>query len=302
MTMRLSNSMIARASLADIQDVSNRLRDTQRKMSSGKEITKPSDDPFGTTKALTSRRDLEEITQTQRNVDDALAWQSVTETALARMSDVTQRARELLVQGASDSNGPTEREAIAKEIDQLVETAKTEANASYGGRYIFSGTLTNTKPYTVGGTDAYVGNSAAIVRTIGPGVSVPVNVTADQFLGTGGGDGKLIDTLRNIATHLRGGTAADGNALRNGDIVALDSNLDTFNSVRATVGAQTNRLESAQLRLAELEENTTEQLSKVEDADMAKTLIDFSLQQAVYQSALKSGANVLQGSLLDFLR
>jgi len=35
---------------------------------------------------------------------------------------------------------------------------------------------------------------------------------------------------------------------------------------------------------------------------MAKTLIDYSLQQSVYQSALKSGANILQGSLLDFLR
>jgi flagellar hook-associated protein 3 FlgL len=35
---------------------------------------------------------------------------------------------------------------------------------------------------------------------------------------------------------------------------------------------------------------------------MAKTLTDFSLQQAVYQSALKTGANIVQSSLLDFLR
>jgi flagellin-like hook-associated protein FlgL len=31
-------------------------------------------------------------------------------------------------------------------------------------------------------------------------------------------------------------------------------------------------------------------------------LIDFSMQQAVYQSALKSGANIIQPSLMDFLR
>jgi flagellin-like hook-associated protein FlgL len=35
---------------------------------------------------------------------------------------------------------------------------------------------------------------------------------------------------------------------------------------------------------------------------MAKTLIDFSMQQSVYQSALQSGANIIQASLLDFLR
>jgi len=39
----------------------------------------------------------------------------------------------------------------------------------------------------------------------------------------------------------------------------------------------------------------------VEDADMAKTLVDFSTQQAVYQAALKSGANLIQPSLMDFL-
>jgi flagellar hook-associated protein 3 FlgL len=43
-------------------------------------------------------------------------------------------------------------------------------------------------------------------------------------------------------------------------------------------------------------------LSETEDADMAKTLVAFSTQQAVYQSALKSGANIVQSSLLDFLR
>jgi flagellar hook-associated protein 3 FlgL len=43
-------------------------------------------------------------------------------------------------------------------------------------------------------------------------------------------------------------------------------------------------------------------LSNTEDADMAKTLVDFSTQQAVYQSALNAGARVVQVSLLDFLR
>jgi flagellin-like hook-associated protein FlgL len=35
---------------------------------------------------------------------------------------------------------------------------------------------------------------------------------------------------------------------------------------------------------------------------MAETLVHFSMQQAVYQSALKSGAQIIQPSLMDFLR
>ena len=90
--------------------------------------------PLPRGQALTYRRDLGQIDELSSNVKDALSWQSVTETALGKMSDVIQRARELLVQGGNDSNGPVERESIAKEIDQLLETVKTEANASYAGR------------------------------------------------------------------------------------------------------------------------------------------------------------------------
>ena len=306
MSMRLSNQMLARNTLADLNNVSNKLYDTQRKMSSGKEITRPSDDPFGTTRALTARRDLEDISQLQKNVDDALSWQSTTEVALAKITDATQRVRELLIQGASDSNSVQQREAIAKEIDQLIESIKTEANANYGGRYVFAGTDTNNAPYAVGGTDAYGGDNGNIVRTIGPGVSIPVNVRGADFLGgdpaVAQPDGLLLSTLRGISTNLRAGTPAAANALRTTSLQDLDRNLDNLVAVRATVGASTNRLETAVARLRELEEASTNTLTEIEGADMAKTLTDFSLQQAVYQSALKTGANIVQSSLLDFLR
>ena len=58
----------------------------------------------------------------------------------------------------------------------------------------------------------------------------------------------------------------------------------------------------ADARLGQLEETTTTLLSNTEDADMAKTLIDASTQQAVYQSALGPGRKIVQTSLLDFLR
>ena len=306
MSMRLSNQMLARNTLADLNNISNRLYDTQRKMSSGKEITRPSDDPFGTTRALTARRELEDIAQLQKNVDDALAWQGVTEVALGKITDATQRARELLIQGASDSNSIEQREAIAKEFDQLIETVKTEANGNYAGRFIFSGTETGTSPYGIGGSDVYNGDAGNIVRTIGPGVSIPVNVRGADFMGgdplVAQPDGLLLSTMRQIAVDLRANTPAAANALRTTNLQALDSNIDNLVAIRATVGATTNRLETAVNRLRELEEASTNTLTEIEGADMAKTLTDFSLQQAVYQSALKTGANIVQSSLLDFLR
>ncbi len=304
MTTRITQAMIARSTLADINAVATKLSATQQRMSSGKEISRPSDDPFATARALALASELDAHRQYQRNVDEAAAWQSVTDTALEKMTAIVQRSRELLVAGGSDGAGQAARAAMADEIDQLIGALKQEAGTTYGGRYVFAGTQTATKPYAIGGADAYLGDTAAISREIGPGVSVAVNVDGQSLLGNGQGaaDGLLLDNLRDIAQHLRGGTAADADALRIADLQALDANLQNLSRARAAVGATTNRLETAGARLAQLEEATTKLLSDVEDADMAKTFVEFSTQQAVYQSALRAGASIVQSSLLDFLR
>jgi flagellar hook-associated protein 3 FlgL len=304
MSTRITNQMISRSVLSDLNDVSNRLAQTQQKMSSGKQITRASDDPYGASRALTLRGELAGTQQYQRNVSEATAWQDVTDSALSTMSDALLRARDLAVQGASDGAGAAARTAAAQEIDQLIESVKQAANASYSGHYVFSGTATSTPPYVVGGSDAYAGDAGVVAREIGPGVSVQVNVLGSAVLGSGQGaaDGKLLNVLRDISQHLKSGTTADANTLRTTDLKGLDTSLDTINTVRATVGATTNRLASADGRLQQVEESTTKLLSDVEDADMAKTYTDFSMQQSVYQSALRAGANIVQQSLLDFLQ
>jgi flagellar hook-associated protein 3 FlgL len=306
MSTRITGSMVSQQVLADVMDVSSRLSQTQEKLASGKELTRPSDDPFQTSRALSLSNDLEGTQQYQRNVNDAQAWQQVTETALSSIGDAAQRARELLVQAGSDTSSPASRSAIADEIDQLIETIKGDAGVQYGGRYVMSGTKTDTAPYVTGGSppnDGYQGDGSAVYREIGPNVSVQVNALGSTVLGGGvPGDGGLISVLRGVSQHLRGGTPADATALRTTDLQALDKGLDTVTQTRAAVGATTNRLDTALSRLQEIEQSTTSLLSSTTDADMAKTMIDFSMQQAVYQSALRAGANIVQASLLDFLR
>jgi len=211
-----------------------------------------------------------------------------------------QRARELLVRGASDTTDAGSREAIAKEIDSLIESVKQDGNASFEGRYIFAGTKTDQVPYPDDGTDLYRGGANSVARQVGPGVSLDISVTAESFLGSGpaSGDGRLLDTLRDIAADLRSGD----NAAMQADVSRIDKNLDDMLGVRALNGARQNRLEAALGRMAQIEETTMTQLSDTEDADIAETLIELNSQQTAYQAALKVGANILQSSLLDFLR
>lgn len=303
MSMRVTTLMSSRATLRDLNDGLSRLNRLQDQLSSGKQISRPSDDPYGTSRALALRGELGGLDQLQRNVDDGIGWLNTSDTALGQMSDVLARVRELLVNGGNDTTGPASRAALADEIDQLAESVKQEADVQYGGRSIFSGTATDTSPYALGGADTYAGDAGTITRLIGPGVEIPINTDIRALLGDGQAarDDKLLNTLRDISDHLRGGTTADVNALRSTDLQRLDANLDVLNGIRADVGARTNRLEVAGSRLSGLALNSTKLLSDVEDADMAQTITQYTTQQAAYSAALKAGANIVQTSLLDFL-
>ncbi|MGB2712138.1 MAG: flagellar hook-associated protein FlgL [Conexibacter sp.] len=302
--MRITTAMTSRSTLRDLNDDLGRISRLQRKLSTGKEITRPSDDPYGASRALALRGDVEGLQQYQRNVGDGTAWLNTCDTALAQVSDALHRVRELLVAAGNDASGPEARAAAAAELDQLIEAVKQEANVTFGGRYVFSGTATDTPPYALGGADTYAGDAGTITREIGPGVTMPINADISGLLGEGqaAADDKLLDTLRDIADHMRGTTPADASALRGTDLARIDDNFDTLNALRADIGARTNRLAIAQSRLASIEENTTQLLSDTEDADIAKTLVEYSTQQAAYNAALRAGANVVQSSLLDFLR
>ncbi len=302
--MRITSGMIQRRVMADLNNVSERLTNTQTKIASNKELTRPSDDPFAVARALSLRQDLGGIHRYQSTAEDALGWQEATETSLSRMSDAVQRARELTIHGGSDTSDSTARQALATEIDALIGGVKENANATYRGQYLFAGTETSTPPYDLANEpprvpdDGYQGNGGAVAREIGPGVSIQVNLTGADLLGSGG-DGKLLHVLRDIAQHLRDGNATE---LRGNDLKKLDASLNGLLDSRALNGARANRVEAATTRLGQLEETTITQLSETEDADIAKQLIDFSSQQAAYQSALKAGANIIQSSLMDFLR
>ncbi len=294
MTDRITNAMTSRTVMSDIQSVFAQLAKTQAKLSSGKQLTKPSDDPFGTSRALLYRAGLEANRQYQANTADASAWLGATDTALSQMGSDANRARDLILQAANGTLSLSQRGTIASELDQIAESIKSAANTQYAGRYIFSGSATTTAPFSASGADTYLGNSDSISREIGQNIQVPINVTGDAVATP------LLAAIRQAAVDMRaGGTPAN---LSTVDLAAMDAASDTILTTRATVGAHTNRLTAASDRLQQLEQAQTQQLSDTEDADVAQTMIDFSNQSAVYQAALKAGANLIQPSLLNFLK
>ena len=296
MPARVTTLTLTRGVLDDVARASTRLARTQQKLSSGKELTRPSDDPSAVARALQLRTEMEGAQQFQRNVGEAQGWADVSDSALETVGEALQRARELVIQGGSGALGLEQRKAIATEVRGLIDTIKQAGNASYGGRYIFAGSATGTAPFALGASDVYGGNTDQIGRQIGPGVTLPINI--DGRTAIGDDDEGLLAALRGVVAHL---DANDADALT-ADAAVLDTSMDQLNAVRARVGATVNRLEVAAGRLAEYEGTTLKLLSDTEDADFAKAMIDFSVQQSALQAGLKAGASIVQNSLLDFLR
>jgi flagellar hook-associated protein 3 FlgL len=285
--------MTSRTVLSDLEATYAQMTQTQTQLSSGVSLTKPSDNPYGASQALTYKSELAANAQYQSNVSDGTSWLSATDTALSSMNNDLATARDLVVQGANTSLTQSDMNAIADQLDQLAESVKSEANTQYAGSYIFSGTKTETQPFTIGGADTYNGDTSSISREIGQNVSMPVNVTGDTVVSP------ILAAIRQAATDLRaGGTPAN---LGTTDLNGIDSAADTLSETQSTVGASENRLTSATSRLQQLQQAQTAQLSGVQDTDVAQAMIDFSTESAVYQAALKAGANLIQPSLMTYL-
>jgi len=301
---RITTDMVLGSTLADINNAQLALERSQRELSSGKAILRPSDNPVGTSQVIMLQSALDGLGSYERSAHDGGAWLKAAGGALSSLGELTQRVRELMLQASNGVNSHSDLEDIAQEIEQLTEMAKQQADTQYAGQYIFSGTLTATAPYVQGAGDEYQGNAGTIARSIGPGASVDVTVSIQSLLGEGqnAGDGKLLDTLRTVAKNLREGTPAAMKAVSGEDLEALQTSLDTLDSLQAQVGAASDQVTSALNRVEDLQNTTTAQLSNIQDANFAQVSMEFSSQQAAYDAALRAGATIVQQSLLEFLR
>jgi flagellar hook-associated protein 3 FlgL len=133
-------------------------------------------------------------------------------------------------------------------------------------------------------------------------VTVSTNISTLLGNGEASKDGKLLDTLRTIAQHLRGGTAEDREALGSSDLANLDTNLDTLSQLQAVSGSSIDQLRAALTRNEDLQTSITESLSNTEDTNVAATSIAYANEQAAYEAALRAGATIVQESLLNFLQ
>jgi flagellar hook-associated protein 3 FlgL len=278
-----------------LQANQGRLSTTENQLTSGKQITRPSDSPTGTMTAMLLRSDMHTQDQYSRNAQDGVNWLNTIDSALSSANDQTQRVRDLMVQGMSAGAGGSDsaRAGIATEIDQIRDSLIGIANTRYIDRPVFGGTTGGGAAYDSSGS--YVGDDGTVTRTVAEGTKVRVDSNGEDVFGTG--NNQVFSVLADISDHMQN----DPSQLSD-DLDRLDTAMKSIQVAQASVGARTNRVETLQQTANDRQVDLQSQLSEVEDIDLPKTITDMTLQQTAYQAALGATAKVIQPSLMDFLR
>ncbi|WP_154792096.1 flagellar hook-associated protein FlgL [Occultella kanbiaonis] len=293
MITRVTHQMTARTAAQNLQASLAELNKLTEQATSRTRISRPSDDPTGTSESLRLRGEHRVAQQHARNAQDGLGWLTTVDSAIQAGIDLIGRAQDLAIQGANGATAPAAREALAMEIDGIREALLVQANVTYGGRSVFAGTSDEASAFDPDGT--YTGVPGATVqRRIGANDSVRVD--ADGAAVFGSGAGSVFALMSDLAADLRSG--ADVSAR----IDEIDGRRQQMLGELTAVGTRYNRLEVAEVATQERMGGLESTLSAVEDVDMARMIIDLKSAEVAYQGALGVTARVLQNSLLDFLR
>ncbi|HZH62649.1 MAG TPA: flagellar hook-associated protein FlgL [Metabacillus sp.] len=292
--MRVTQGMLASNSLRHLSNSYDRLGDLQNQLSTGKKITRPSQDPVVAMKGMYYRSNLREIEQYQRNLSEAYLWMDNSEAGLEQANSALQRVRELIVQGKSDTYSDEDRFAIATEIEQLKLDLKETANTKVAGRYIFNGSNVDQPPVrSVDPVDVNINTEDYMVE-VSPGVKMKTNIDSEQIFGEG-----LFQTLNELTQTLNGNYDS---AKLDQLLQDIDSQLDSLQAQRSEMGARYNRLEMIDNRLGKSEIIANQIISDNEDAEIERVITDLTSQESVHRAALSVGARIIQPTLMDFLR
>ncbi|HUW61324.1 MAG TPA: flagellar hook-associated protein FlgL [Candidatus Bathyarchaeia archaeon] len=299
---RVTQGLMVTKALSNLHYQTRRLLQLQEQLATGLRVNAPSDDPLAARRAIDIRQTMSREDQYLGNISGANLQLIESVTAIQSVVESLQRANEITLQGSNGTMAQAQRDQLAVEANQLLESVLMEVNHQTNGRYIFGGTRTLTAPYVPTRNPqgeitavAYAGNLEQIAVAVADGVSVVVNTTGQSaFQSTQDVMQLLIDIRDN---------------LRSSDLPALQQRLAELKRAQDQALASVARIGATQNRLERLTANTEDHLQQLQvalsdaiEADYAETVMNLNAQTNAFQAALNASARVIQQSLLDYVR
>lgn len=306
--MRVTLGLQMNSTSGYLRSASERLLEAQRVVTTGKKITKPSDDPTLANRSMSLRSAINGIEQYRENNNLAKSVLDSSDAAVGSIVDQLELLQQAATQAGNASLSDEARQAIVSQIHNIRGRLLDIADTKFLDRYLFSGTMTTTPPLApntaVPAVPPYIyaGLADTIQIQIQPSETVQINVTANEIFNLDGSAGPGIRDVFTLMDDLE-------SAVKAGDVTTCSSLLTDITAnhanalgVQAGIGARSARLEENAGALIDSRDRMAELLSNLEDVDLPSAIIALQTQQNVYQAALTVTSSIMQHrTLADYL-
>ena len=306
--MKVSTSQIFDRATSQMSAQQAKVAEMQTKLATGKQITRPSDNPeqAALIQRLTTALNRQDVYQT--NLDSINSRLGAEESALMTAEDVMQRVRELAVQASSETVSAADRQIIAAEItalrDQLVSLANT---TDVSGNYVFSGSKVRTQPFAenASGDLAYQGDQNRIMVDVSDQRQLSLNRPGNEVFPS------VVREVDGVSERVSFFAVIDDftTGLKANDLGQLQDSLSEISDLTqniaisiADVGSRMRIAESQLDSLTEAKLRYQTLLSNAEDLDYATAITQLTSEIMSLEAGQSSFAKISQLSLFDYIR
>lgn len=304
--MRVSEHMMTNSILRGINDSKTRMNKLQQQISSGKRLHQSSDDPFAFAKSARYKALIEKNDQYLRSINLSMGFVQASQAGIDNLNNLIQEAKEKATQGADDSLAAEDREAIAQEVQGIIDEILTQLNGQFDGEYLYAGTNTSevfdaqdniVSPYEFDQSEIppifeYFGNNEDINQKFGEHLELAINVNNEDINAQ-----DLLNKLFDLKTDLE--NSNDG---INTHIDIMDGISENLMQVATKMGDIHNRISLTEQQLTMANMNLSSYMSGLEDTDMAEAVLHYNSEEIAYRASLQSSSNIMLTSLMDYIR
>ena len=269
-------SRIANVNDTNVQNIMNAL-------SSGKRINSAKDDASGLAVSTKMKSMIRGLNQASRNVADGSSMLNVASGYLQETTDILQRIRELAVQSSNGIYSDEQRSMIQIEVSQLVsEVDRIASSATFNGLQLFTG--------------RFATGNEAITLHIGSQADQQISFNLEAATAEAFG----LKNVQGSGESLSISSPDEANMA----IATVDEALLRVSKQQALIGANQNRMEIAKQGIDIASENMSAANSRIEDADMAEEMVEYTKNQILTQTAtaMLGHANSQSQTVLQLLQ
>ncbi|MGE5146843.1 MAG: flagellin [Candidatus Eiseniibacteriota bacterium] len=228
------------------------------------------------------------------------------ETNTGQIMDIATQLKSLLVQATSQGNAPNM--GLDSQAQTLLDQVGSLLNVQVDGRYLFSGSATNTAPVDLSAlvappstypstadTTYYKGDNVTLSTKAGPNLDVTYGVRADE-----GGYEELIRSLNLVKTAVL--SPNPDTARLNEALSVVNQAIQDIPNITAKIGAARAGLTNANAAHNEAQLYVEQNITDISDVDVTDAITRLSADQTNLQASYATIAQLSNVSLLNYLK